>query len=65
MFFEKVGINGGADIYIDKKIPMQAGMAGGSTDAAAVLLALNEIYGNVFTENELFAVCFDKLVVVV
>ena len=53
LFFEKAGINGGADIYIDKKIPMQAGMAGGSTDAAAVLLALNEIYGNIFTENEL------------
>ena len=53
LFFETAKINGGAKIYIDKKIPMQAGMAGGSTDAAAVFVALNNIYEDRFTKEEL------------
>ncbi len=37
---------GGIEIRITKRIPSQAGMGGGSADAAAVLRALNEYYGN-------------------
>lgn len=44
-FFEAVGGDRGAVIRIKKRIPSQAGMAGGSTDAAAVLWALNELTG--------------------
>jgi len=40
-------------IHIEKQIPMQGGMAGGSADAAAVLHALNELYGFPFTLKEL------------
>ncbi|MEG1638341.1 MAG: 4-(cytidine 5'-diphospho)-2-C-methyl-D-erythritol kinase [Erysipelotrichaceae bacterium] len=32
-------------VYVDKKIPMQAGLAGGSSDAAAVIQAINDIEG--------------------
>lgn len=39
----------GLDIYLEKRIPVAAGMAGGSTDAACTLLALNELY-NVHTD---------------
>ncbi len=43
-FFEETGINGGAVIHIEKHIPSQAGIGGGSSDSAAVLRALNKIY---------------------
>jgi 4-diphosphocytidyl-2-C-methyl-D-erythritol kinase len=45
LYLEKAGIAGGVYIKIEKRIPVKGGMAGGSTDAAAVLEALNEIYG--------------------
>ena len=44
LFFERTAISSGAKISIDKKIPIQAGMAGGSADAAAVLFGLNKIF---------------------
>ncbi len=40
-------------INIDKHIPMAAGLGGGSSDAAAVLLLLNELYGVLFTTKQL------------
>ncbi|MCM1102936.1 MAG: 4-(cytidine 5'-diphospho)-2-C-methyl-D-erythritol kinase [Clostridium sp.] len=36
---------GGMDIVLKKQIPAAAGMAGGSADAAAAILACNELYG--------------------
>lgn len=48
-------INGKIKIAIDKKIPLSAGLAGGSADAAAVLLALNSIIPEPMTSEELKA----------
>ena len=53
LFFEKFGIPGGANITIKKNIPAPAGLGGGSADAAAVLLALNKLYGAGATDTDL------------
>lgn len=43
-FFKATGVSGGALIKIEKRIPVAAGLAGGSADAAAVLVGLDELY---------------------
>ena len=43
-FPNSLNLYGGVDIIIDKRIPVAAGLAGGSTDGAAVLLALNLLW---------------------
>lgn len=53
LFFEVSGVKGGAVIHIEKRIPVAGGMAGGSTDAAATLRGLNQLYGTGYTEKEL------------
>ncbi|MBQ3109905.1 MAG: 4-(cytidine 5'-diphospho)-2-C-methyl-D-erythritol kinase [Clostridia bacterium] len=43
-FFKETGIDGGVKIYLKKHIPVGAGLAGGSSNAAAVLTGLNRLY---------------------
>ncbi len=44
LFLEASRIDSGVEIKIEKNIPMQAGMAGGSADAAGVLYGLSELF---------------------
>ncbi|SDZ66471.1 4-diphosphocytidyl-2-C-methyl-D-erythritol kinase [Evansella caseinilytica] len=50
---KRTGIRRGVSIFIDKQIPVSAGLAGGSTDAAAVLRGLNDIWELGLTLEEL------------
>lgn len=45
LMYEKFGLQEGLQIYIEKNIPVGAGLAGGSTDAAAVITGINKLYG--------------------
>lgn len=50
---EKTGINKGVHIKIHKKIPVAAGLAGGSTNAASVLKGLNQLWNLELSDEEL------------
>ena len=51
LFIEKYNISQGVNINIKKNIPVSAGLAGGSTDAAAVLKIMNRLF-NINAEDE-------------
>lgn len=53
IFLRESGIDKAVKIDIKKNIPSQAGIAGGSADAAAVFVALNELCGRIFTIEQL------------
>jgi len=50
---ERTGCALGADIWIDKQLPMGGGLGGGSSNAATTLLALNQLWGTGLSEEEL------------
>lgn len=50
---QEFNIKRGIKIYIEKNIPIAAGMAGGSSNAAAVLVGLNKLWDLNLSKNEL------------
>lgn len=52
-FFEISGCKQGVKFTLSKKIPMEAGLGGGSSDAAGALMVLNELFGNPLSESTL------------
>jgi len=52
-FFEKTEKRIGLKIKIKKRIPAMAGLGGGSSNGAVVLLSLNKFFKNTLSENEL------------
>ena len=54
-FFRQTGIAGGVRIRLRKRIPVAAGLGGGSSNAATVLMALNEIFAAEIDDRRLMA----------
>lgn len=54
-FKERYGIEQGLAVHIDKHIPEQAGLGGGSSDAATALIAANTLWGTAIGRDELIA----------
>jgi len=52
-FFEKAGIKPQAHFHLEKKVPMMAGLGGGSADGAAALCGLNKLFESGFSREEL------------
>lgn len=55
-FLAATGISTGVRIHLEKKIPMAAGLGGGSGNAAVTLLALNELFENPLSPEKLFEI---------
>ena len=53
LLMDEFGIKEGVAIQLKKRIPVAAGMAGGSTDGAAVLWGMNQMYGLGLSRQEL------------
>lgn len=53
LMIETYGITAGVQIQLKKNIPIAAGMAGGSTDAAATMKGINELFGLKLSREEL------------
>ncbi len=56
LFFKAIHKNEGVKIGLEKQIPVAAGLGGGSSNAAAVLLGLNRYYGQPLPQNKLMSI---------
>jgi 4-diphosphocytidyl-2-C-methyl-D-erythritol kinase len=55
-FLAAVKISAGVKIHLEKKIPLAAGLGGGSGNAATTLLALNELFSQPLATEKLFEI---------
>ena len=56
LFLETACITATIHIHLEKHIPIAAGLAGGSSDAAATLRAMNKLFDKLFTDRALYKI---------
>ncbi len=56
LFFDETGLSAKIHIDANKKIPVGAGLGGGSSDAAGTLVALNKLMGNPLSQDRLASI---------
>ena len=56
LFFKSLNKSEGVGIMIEKRIPVAAGLGGGSSNAATVLAGLNRHYGSPFSQKDLVSI---------
>lgn len=59
LFLAATGIKDSIEVTVEKIIPVAAGLGGGSTDAAATLLALNKLYGEPLNKTQLSSLALE------
>lgn len=55
LFRQKTQLKFGVKVYLEKNIPTEAGLGGGSGNAATTLWALNQMHGSIATEKQLMS----------
>lgn len=53
LMFDRYSLKGGINIFIDKNIPIAAGLAGGSADAAGVIKGIDKLFALKLSEEEM------------
>lgn len=56
---KKYNIKASIGVYIEKNIPISAGLAGGSTDAAALIIGLNKLYDLKMSQGEMMKLALE------
>lgn len=56
LFRDRAGVKDGVDIVLVKRIPVAAGLGGGSSDAGAALRGLNELFGRPLSKDDLLEI---------
>ena len=56
-YLTRAGISAEVEVFIEKNIPIAAGLAGGSTDGAGVIFGLNKLFDEKLSSIELHEIC--------
>ena len=59
LYLERASLSAEVKIKLEKRIPVAAGLAGGSSDAAATLRAMNKLFGRYFSERALLGIALE------